>query len=273
MSQNRADFGPVQLARWLGIEESQLRRAQNRGLIPPPDIDDRRWSYALARTLPDHVDEILAALEPRREEPTVPAPPAAAAADSGPAVSRARGPHRTETFGPVQLSRHLGLKKWQLQRARERGLIPEPDTEQKRWSKESVAALPDRVEEILAAVGDHPGLGSEKAAEHLAQRTGLEVERADIQLLAEQGILRPVGDFRGWPLYAIEDLDGLDPADITAAISDRHAWVEASLSSEEAAQLLGWPVGKFEVTAERNGLTPGRFGRYLRGGVERLSAR
>ncbi|MFI7246418.1 hypothetical protein [Streptomyces qinglanensis] len=265
MSQNRADFGPVQLARWLGIEESQLRRAQNRGLIPPPDIDDKRWSYALAKTLPDRVDDIVAALEPQREEPAIPAP------GSGPAVPRARGAHRAETMGPVQLSRYLGLKKWQLQRAQERGLVPEPDTEQKRWSKESVAALPDRVDEILAAVGDHPGLGSEKAAEHLAQRTGLEVERADIQLLAEQGTLRPVGDFRGWPLYAIADLDGLDPADVTAAISDRHAWVEASLSSEESAQLLGWPVGKFEVTAERHGLTPGRFGRYARGGVERLS--
>ncbi|MET9864524.1 hypothetical protein ABZY93_35390 [Streptomyces smyrnaeus] len=270
MSQNRADFGPVQLARWLGIEESQLRRAQNRGLIPPPDIDDKRWSYTLAKTLPDRVEDIVAALEPKQE----PAAPAAPAADAGSrsAAPRARGAQRRETFGPVQLSRHLGLKTWQLQRARERGLVPEPDTEQKRWSKELVETLPDRVEEILAAVGDHPGLGSEKAAEHLAQRTGLEVERADVQLLAERSLLRPVGDFRGWPLYAIEDLDALDPAAVTAAISDRHAWIEASLSSEEAAQLLGWPVGKFEVTAERNGLTPGRFGRYARSAVEGLSA-
>ncbi|MEU7318724.1 hypothetical protein [Streptomyces sp. NPDC007083] len=268
MSQNRADFGPVQLSRWLGIEEAQLRRAQNRGLIPPPDIDDKRWSYALAKTLPDHVDDIVAALEPRQE----PAAPAVADAGSRSAAPRARGAERRETFGPVQLSRHLGLKTWQLQRARERGLVPEPDTEQKRWSKELVEPLPDRVEEIRAAVGDHPGLGSEKAAEHLAQRTGLEVERADVQLLAEQGTLAPVGDFRGWPLYAIEDLDVLDPADVTAAISERHAWIEASLSSAEAAQLLGWPVGKFEVTAERNGLAAGRFGRYARGGVERLSA-
>ncbi|MFI8854817.1 hypothetical protein ACIGW3_32060 [Streptomyces sp. NPDC053499] len=270
MSQNRADFGPVQLARWLGIEESQLRRAQNRGLVPPPDIDDKRWSYALAKTLPDRIDDIVATLEPKPKPKPEPAAPGTS--DVGrPAAPRARGAQRRETFGPVQLSRYLGLKTWQLQRARERGLVPEPDTEQKRWSKELAEALPDRVEEILAAVGDHPGLGSEKAAEHLAQHTGLEVERADVQLLAERGLLRPVGDFRGWPLYAIEDLDGLDPADVTAAISDRHAWVEASLSSEEAAGLLGWPVGKFEVTAEREGLTPGRFGRYARSAVEGLS--
>ncbi|MBO8194916.1 hypothetical protein ITI46_25135 [Streptomyces oryzae] len=259
----------MQLARWLGIEEPQLRRAQNRGLIPPPDIDDKRWSYALAKTLPDRIDDIVAALEPKQQPA---APDTEADANVRSATPRARGAQRRETFGPVQLSRYLGLKTWQLQRARERGLVPEPDTEQKRWSKELAETLPDRVEEILAAVGDHPGLGSEKSAEHLAQRTGLEVERADVQLLAERGLLRPVGDFRGWPLYAIDDLDSLDPADVTAAISDRHAWIEASLSSEEAAQLLGWPVGKFEVTAERNGLTPGRFGRYARSAVEGLSA-
>jgi hypothetical protein len=267
VSQNRTDFGPVQLARWLGIEELQLRRAQNRGLIPPPDIDDKRWSYELARTLPDRIDDIVAALEPKQE----PAPPAPALG-SGSARPRASAAQRRETFGPVQLGRFLGLKTWQLQRARERGLIPEPDTEQKRWSKELARTLPARVEEILAVVGDHPGLGSEKAAEHLAQHTGQEVERVDIQLLAEHGLLRPVGNFRGWPLYAIEDLEALDGADVTAAISDRHTWVAASLSSEEAAQLLGWPVGKFEVTAERNGLTPGRFGRYTCAQVESLSA-
>jgi len=268
VSQNRTDFGPVQLARWLGIEETLLRRAQNRGLIPPPDIDDKRWSYTLAKTIPDRIDDIVAALEPRQQPAAVTTPET----ETRPATPRARGAQRRETFGPVQLSRYLGLKTWQLQRARERGLVPEPDTEQKRWSKELAKTLPDRVEEILAAVGHHPGLGSEKSAEHLAQSTGLEVERADVQLLAERGLLRPVGDFRGWPLYAIEDLDSLDPADVTAAISDRHAWIEASLSSEEAAQLLGWPVGKFEVTAERNGLTPGRFGRYARSAVESLSA-
>ncbi|MEU8828872.1 hypothetical protein [Streptomyces sp. NPDC048636] len=264
MSQNRTDFGPVQLARWLGIEESQLRRAQNRGLVPPPDIDDKRWSYDLARTLPDRVEEIVAALEPKQE-------PVVSGADSRSAVPRARGAQRGQSFGPVQLSRYLGLKTWQLRRAQERGLVPEPDTEQKRWSKELAKTLPDRVEEILAVIGDHPGLGSEKSAEHLAQRTGLEVERADIQLLAERGLLCPVGDYRGWPLYAVEDLDALDPADVTAAISDRHAWIEASLNSEEAAQVLGWSVGKFEVTAERSGLPPGRFGRYARRDVPRLA--
>lgn len=269
MSQNRADFGPVQLARWLGIEESQLRRAQNRGLIPPPDIDDKRWSYTLAKTLPDRVDDIVAALAPEQK----PAARADVPDTSGrPAAPRVRGAQRRETFGPVQLSSYLGLKTWQLQRARERGLLPEPDTEKQRWSKELAKTLPDRIEEIIAAVGDHPGLGSEKAAEHLAQHTGLEVERSDIQLLAERGALCPVGAFRGWPLYAVESLNTLDPADVTAAISDRHAWIEASLSSAEAAQLLGWPVGKFEVTAERNGLTPGRFGRYARTAVESLSA-
>lgn len=269
MSQNRADFGPVQLARWLGIEERQLRRAQNRGLIPPPDIGDLRWSYGLAKTLPDRVDDILAALGPEQR----PASGAAATpGGAGPSAPRARPAQRGETFGPVQLSRHLGLKTWQLQRARDRGLVPEPDTEQQRWSKELVETLPGRVEEILAAVGDHPGLGSGKAAEHLAERTGLKVERADVQLLAERGVLNPVGEFRGWPLFALEDLDALGDEAISAAMADRQAWTEASLSVQEAADALGWAPGRFEVEAERRGLTPGRFARYAREDVERLAA-
>ncbi|MFJ3826025.1 hypothetical protein [Streptomyces nodosus] len=167
----------------------------------------------------------------------------------------------------MQLARYLGLKSWQLQRARDRGLIPEPDTEQHRWSEDVARTLPDRVDAILAAVGDHPGLGSEKAAEYLAQRTGLDVDRSDVQLMAERGVLLAVGEFRGWPLYTTDDLDGLPQGEVSAVVSERHAWFESSVTSTEAAELLGWTVGKFEVFAERQGLTAGRFGRFARSAI------
>ncbi|MBT2417994.1 hypothetical protein J7F01_08955 [Streptomyces sp. ISL-22] len=280
-SRHRTDFGPVQLARWLGIEEWQLRRALNRGLIPAPDIEDRRWSAELARTLPDRVPEILTALgghhdaatasmepepdpepEPEREPTRAPSP--------GPKPNRTRSGTR-EGLGPVQLARYLGLKNWQLQRARDRDLIPAPDTPEHRWSAELARTLPDRVPEILAAVGDHPGLGSEKAAERLSERTGLEVDRSDVQLLSDRGLLRPVGDFRGWPLYSMEDLDALPHSTVSAIVDERLAWLAHSVSSAEAAELLGWSAGRFEVTAERHGLSPGRFDRFARAEVLRLS--
>ncbi|MFI2373211.1 hypothetical protein [Streptomyces sp. NPDC018833] len=262
MSENRRDFGPVQLARWLGIEEWQLRRAQNRGLIPPPDVQENRWSQTLAMTLPDRVGEILAAVGTEREPASQPP------AETKPKSTRER---RAEGFGPIQLGRYLGLKNWQVKRARERGLIPEPDTEHHRWSEELAKTLPDKVEEILAVVGDHPGLGSEKAAEHLAQRTGLDIDRSDVQLLAERGYLRPVGDFRGWPLYATEGLDVLAHSVVAGVVQERQAWLESSVTSEEAAELLSWSVGRFEVTAERRGLSPGRFGRFAREDISRLT--
>ncbi|MET7621924.1 hypothetical protein [Streptomyces sp. NPDC005408] len=173
-------------------------------------------------------------------------------------------------FGPVQLAKWLGLENWQVPRAVQHGLIPPPDVDDKRWSHTVASTLPGRVEEIRAAVGDHPGLGSIKAAEHLSQRTQLDVERVDVQTLADHGLLQPVGEFKGHPMYSLDDLDRLPEEQITTTVRERHAWIEASLTTKEAAALLGWPVGIFEVTAERHAVLPGPLGRYAQTDVEEL---
>ncbi|WP_206603710.1 hypothetical protein [Streptomyces sp. CB03238] len=250
------------MADWLGLEPRDVRRAQARGLIPPPDIDDERWSLTMAKTLPDRIEEIAAALGGGGSGPaSVPAP--------SPRTSRS-GAAKGRAFGPIQLAKWLGLENWQVPRAVQHGLIPPPDVDDKRWSHTVAATLPDRVEEIRAAVGDHPGLGSIKAAEHLSQRTRVEVERVDVQALADRGLLRPVGEFKGHPMYALDDLDGLPEEQILATVRERQAWIEVSLTTKEAAALLGWPVGKFEVTVERIGTQPGALGRYARADVEAL---
>ena len=53
MSRPEYGFGPGQLARWLGLKEWQVRRARERGLIPEPDLAEGRWSFEVARGLPD----------------------------------------------------------------------------------------------------------------------------------------------------------------------------------------------------------------------------
>lgn len=265
------DFGPGQLARWLGLQEWQVRRARERGLIPPPDVAGARWSRTLAVTILDDVDRVRAELGGRYTSPSVPrsAPDREPAPTDAPASAAAsRG--RRDTLGPIQLARLLGLKEWQVRRAQERGLIPPPDVEDARWSQAAVARLPVLVGQILAVVGTHPGLGTEKAAAHLADRTGLPVERSDVQDLADDGDLQPVGDYRGWPLYAVEALDAVPARRIADVVRARQDWITASLTASEAAEALGVSLGRFEVTVESAGVTAGRFDRYARTDVDRL---
>ncbi|QKW32478.1 hypothetical protein HUT17_04925 (plasmid) [Nocardiopsis flavescens] len=255
------EFGPIQLARWLGLDNDQLRRALHRGLIPPPDIDDRKWSEAVARTLPERTDSILAELD--RSAPTGTPAPA-----TGPAPRRTPG--KSGSYGSLQLARLMGLKEWQVKRAAQRGLIPAPDIDDRRWSKDIAETLPERTAHVLAEIGDHPGLGSQKAADRVAERTGLPLTREDIAALADTGALSPVGDYMGSPLYSLQDLDALEHTPLENTIEQRLAWIRASMTSEEAADHLGWPVGRFEVTAENHGLPPGPLGRYPRTGVDQL---
>lgn len=258
------EFGPIQLARWLGLTSDQLRRAHNRGLIPSPDIDDRKWSENLAKTLPDQLERILAELEqPDTSEPSTQSPA------PRPAAAKKR-PKTRDSYGSIQLARLMGLKEWQVLRAKQRGLIPPPDIDDRRWSQPIAEGLPERTPHILNEIGDHPGLGSQKAADRLKERTSLDVTRQEITELAAQDKLCPVGEYMGSALYSLDDLDALPTEQISTVIEQRHTWISQSLTAKEAAELLGWPVGKFEVTATRHGLVAGKLDRYARTDVERL---
>ncbi|MFI6576641.1 hypothetical protein ACIBFB_12635 [Nocardiopsis sp. NPDC050513] len=260
----KREFGPVQLARWLGLRPRDLRRAWALGLVPPPDVDGRRWSEELARTLPDRTEHIRAALA--RQDSAVGPPPVSTPGGKGEGKGSS-----TRGFGPIQLARWLGLENWQVGRGVQKGLIPPPDVDGRRWSEELARTLPDRTEHIRAVLGDHPGHGSVEAAKILAARTGLDVVRDDVFALQEQGTLAPAGEFRGWPMFAGADLASLGPDTVATVVRERLDWLDASLSPEEAADLLGWPQGRFEVTAERQGVQPGRFGRFKRAEVESLA--
>ncbi|WP_030678432.1 hypothetical protein [Streptomyces rimosus] len=261
MAKERA-FGPHQLAEWLGIEPRHVRRAETRGLIPPPDVGDERWSEGVAKTLPDRVEEILSVVGDENY-PT--------AQDAGRAGRRQA--LTGDAFGPHQLASELELQRWQVGRAEQRGMIPPPDVDGRRWSRRVVDGLRGEVERIRETLGDHPGLGSIDAAKRLAERTELEVEREDVRVLAEEGLLRPAGEFRGYPMFSLESIDGLDRERVAAVVDERQRWIERSVTAKEAAALLGWSAGKFEVAAERNGLVPGRLGRYDRARVEELPER
>jgi hypothetical protein len=100
-------------------------------------------------------------------------------------------------------------------------LIPAPDIEasnSKRRSADVVDSLVGHVAAIHAAVGDHPGLGANRAAEMLAERTGIAgVARFDVEALAEQGLLRIVDYYKEWPLYSTDDLRGFEAVEVLQA--------------------------------------------------------
>jgi hypothetical protein len=61
-ARGRKDYGPVQLAGFLGLRQWQLSRALADGLIPGPDRPRGRWSAMLAETALARVDAICAAV-------------------------------------------------------------------------------------------------------------------------------------------------------------------------------------------------------------------
>src|SRR6185437_9184337 len=56
--QRRRDYGPVQLAVYLRLEQWQLSRAVTAGLIPPPDRARGRWSADAADTVLSGIDRV-----------------------------------------------------------------------------------------------------------------------------------------------------------------------------------------------------------------------
>lgn len=175
------------------------------------------------------------------------------------------------TYGPIQLPNRLGLTLWQFDAARRRGLVPDPDVPGGRWSQEVTDQLTGQVEDIVAVVGAEPPIGAARAASRLASRAGLEVDRDDVRVLAERGVLTACGEYEGWPLYDPRHLDQLDLAVVGAVVDERSTWMATSLSRDEVLARLGWRWREFEAVAEQRDLRPGRLGRYAAADVDALA--
>ncbi|MGY0231881.1 hypothetical protein [Longispora urticae] len=115
-------------------------------------------------------------------------------------------------------------------------------------------------------------LGSHRSAERLSERTGLRVKPSDIDDLAAAGALVPVGQYKGNPIFRLNDLDGVDKDQIAEIVERRQNWRAVSKSASGALELLGWNKEDFQrLTAER-GIEPGAGGRYAVADLEVLAA-
>ena len=104
-------------------------------------------------------------------------------------------------YGPVQLADHLGLARWQLDRALADGLIPGPARPRGRWSAAVAEAAWTDIGVICAAAGSVPDVGAVRAAEVLSGRLGLVVTADGVEELARRGLLPITGYYKDHALY------------------------------------------------------------------------
>jgi hypothetical protein len=100
----------------------------------------------------------------------------------------------------------------------------------------------------------------------------VEVAGADIEELVAQDKIQATSSYKGWPLYATADALGLDEDLVRRVVAERTAWLEASLSRDEAAERIGWHWRDIERMGQEGRITTGRLGRYLTADIDRLAA-
>lgn len=198
---------------------------------------------------------------------------AADAAAGGPQAApgrctSAKGP---AGLGPVQVLRHTGLAEWQWRVGTKAGLIPAADAGG-HWSTAAADEVAGRREQIVAVVGVDAPVGGHNAAERLAERTGLEVCKEDVEALAEAGLLTAAGEYKGWPLWDCRALDGIGVDQLGPIVAERQAWEAASVSRWDAPAYLCLRREEFMRVAEQRGLRPGRMDRYATADLDALAA-
>ncbi|MGW5353345.1 3'-5' exonuclease [Streptomyces sp. NPDC004031] len=180
-------------------------------------------------------------------------------------------------FGPVQLATHAGLENWHIDRGRVRGLVPAPALPSGRWSDEQADELHARREEVIEALGTHPGYGAKRGAQMLVEALfdeQVDVWYSDVEDLVERGLLDRVGSYKDFDLYDPRQLSAPTPemaAALREIIAERTAWLEESLRTREAAGRCGFTVAEFEKAAREAGVAIGRWERWALADVERLA--
>jgi hypothetical protein len=176
-------------------------------------------------------------------------------------------------YGPIQAPNHLGIAVWQFEAALRRGLIP-PADRGGRWSAALIDDAAARIADIVAAVGDQAPIGANRAAERIGERLQLDVDRADVDSLAERGLLAAVDEYKGWPLYDVADLDRVaetEPELLAALVAERTHWIDTSLRPRDARERLGLSRTEFDKVIRERGVQPGRFQRYATVDIDALA--
>jgi len=125
---------------------------------------------------------------------------------------------------------------------------------------------PDLVQAALRVIRFRPGGLAGRSFHVPASSAG-----SPREALADAGLLRVHGWFKGWPPYSCRDLDVIDADQLAAITAERQAWTAASVHASQAPGYLGWQRGEFEQARRRRGLQAGRYDRYARAGLDALA--
>lgn len=234
-----------QLAEALGWARLDVDKAVILGILPPYDLTTPRWKGATVDSLVARRGELRAALDPAA----------------------------LLTEGEMMAALGFGWADWR--RGREHDFIAGPDRGGRFWSRELAGRLAARGGELRGQIPSQP-LGAARCAALLAELTGLDVTYDDVLTLATQGRAPVAGTYRDWALYDVDALERLaatgdGQAVITGVVAARVAWLESSITTENAARWLDWDRRDLERVAKEQGLTQGRFARWAREDIARLA--
>ncbi|MFF3731021.1 3'-5' exonuclease [Streptomyces sp. NPDC002476] len=113
-------------------------------------------------------------------------------------------------------------------------------------------------------------LGAHRTGALLAEHLGVSANADDIEQLVELGHLQVHDYFKRWALYSTKDALALDPDLVKGLVAERVAWLEASVTRDEAVERTGWHWRDIARMGTEGRVKVGRFGRYLTADVDRL---
>lgn len=176
-------------------------------------------------------------------------------------------------YGPIVMADEVGLARWQFERAETAGMLPKPG-HARGWLPGQLDAVRQLVPAIVEKFGSEHPVGAGRCADRLGERLLLDVEPADIGTLAEAGHLVVVDVFekkgRCYDLYAPADIDALTPEQVRPVLDERAAWLNGSLSLDEAAESLGWHYRELNTVIADRKITV-RLRRIARADVDALA--
>jgi hypothetical protein len=162
----------------------------------------------------------------------------------------------------------LGMQGAEWSQGREHGIIPGPDCGLF-WSRALASDLAARSEDLRAQIPPQP-LGANNCTGMLRDLTGLDVTRDDFLDPANGGHVDCVDYYKDWPLFDVAAVQRLGTTEdgkaaVASVVAARVAWMENSVTTEDAARWLERDARDFERTAAAQGIKAGRFRRRRAG--------